>query len=118
MIPLSAKLAEYPRRSFHVTFSRGPATSSTASVRHPPAHLPAANAKRANTPTTQTAQLADRVAAALRESQTDKERFVRTTTMRLQQQLLLRAKLDRTYDDRLACRISDELWSRRLTLVS
>jgi len=35
---------------------------------------------------------------------------VRTTTMRLQQQqLLLRAKLDRPYDDRLSGRISDEL---------
>jgi hypothetical protein len=40
--------------------------------------------------------LADRAVAALRESQGDKEKFVRTTTMRLQQQqLLIRAKLDR-----------------------
>jgi hypothetical protein len=30
-----------------------------------------------------------------------------------QQQLLLRAKLDGTYDDRLSGRISDELWSTK-----
>src|SRR5262249_6192739 len=60
------------------------------------------------------AELADSVAKVLRESQGDKEKFVRTTTMRLQQQqLLLRAKLDRAYDDRLSGRISDELWSAK-----
>ena len=60
------------------------------------------------------AELADSVANVLRESQTDKEKFVRTTTLRLQQQqLLLRAKLDRAYDDRLSGRISDELWSTK-----
>ena len=47
-------------------------------------------------------------------SQGDKEKFVRTTTMRLQQQqLLTRAKLDRAYDDRLSGRISDELWNKK-----
>ena len=36
--------------------------------------------------------------------------------MRLQQQqLLLRSKLDRAYDDRLSGRISDELWSSKST---
>ena len=61
------------------------------------------------------AALADRAAEALRESQGDKEKFVRTTTMRLQQQqLLIRAKLDRAYDDRLSGRISDELWNKKL----
>jgi site-specific DNA recombinase len=60
------------------------------------------------------AELADAVASALRDSQSDKERFVLTTTMRLQQQqLLLRAKLDRAYDDRLSGQISEELWTRK-----
>ena len=59
-------------------------------------------------------ELADRVATVLRESQTDKEQFVRTAMMRLQQQqLLLRSKLDRAYDDRLSGQISDELWNRK-----
>ena len=59
-------------------------------------------------------ELADRVAKVLRESQTDKEQFVRTAMMRLQQQqLLLRSKLDRAYDDRLNGCISDELWSSK-----
>jgi len=41
-------------------------------------------------------ELADRVASVLRESQSEKEQFVRQATMRLQQQqLLLRSKLDR-----------------------
>ena len=58
--------------------------------------------------------LTERAVAALRESQGDKEKFVRTTTMRLQQQqLLVRAKLDRAYDDRLSGRISDELWNKK-----
>ncbi len=60
--------------------------------------------------------LTDRAIAALRESQGDKEKFVRATTMRLQQQqLLMRAKLDRAYDDRLSGRISDELWNTKST---
>jgi site-specific DNA recombinase len=59
-------------------------------------------------------ELADTLARVLRESQADKETFVRSTTMRLQQeQLLLRSKLDRAYDDRLGGRISDELWTRK-----
>ncbi len=60
--------------------------------------------------------LTDRAQAAarLRESQADKEQFVRTTMMRLQQQqLLIRAKLDRAYDDRLSGRVPDELWSSK-----
>ena len=58
--------------------------------------------------------LAERAVEALRESQGDKEKFVRATTMRLQQQqLLIRAKLDRAYDDRLSGRISDELWNTK-----
>jgi hypothetical protein len=41
-----------------------------------------------------------------------KESFVRATTMRLQQQqLTIRAKLDRAYDDRLSGRIPDDLWT-------
>ncbi len=61
-------------------------------------------------------ELAEKVATALRESQADKEQFARTTMMRLQQQqLLLRSKLDRAYDDRLSGRISDELWSSKST---
>lgn len=66
--------------------------------------------KRVRIPT----ELADRVASTLRESQSDKETFVRTAMMRLQQQqLLVRAKLDRAYDDRLSGQIPDELWSRK-----
>jgi len=59
-------------------------------------------------------ELADTVATVLRESQSDKETFVRTAMMRLQQQqLLLRTKLDRAYDDRLSGRISDEFWTSK-----
>jgi site-specific DNA recombinase len=59
-------------------------------------------------------ELADGVARVLRESQADKEKFVRATTMRLQQQqLLLRTKLDRVYDDRLGAQISEDLWTRK-----
>jgi hypothetical protein len=55
-------------------------------------------------------ELAEAVAKVLRESQADKETFVRSTTMRLQQQqLTIRAKLDRAYDDRLGGRIPDDL---------
>jgi hypothetical protein len=50
----------------------------------------------------------------LRESQSDKETFVRTATMRLQQQqLAIRAKLDRAYDDRLSSRIPEDLWTSK-----
>jgi site-specific DNA recombinase len=58
--------------------------------------------------------VADWIAEALRESQDDKERFHRTALMQLQQQYLaVQAKLDRAYDDRLAGRITDELWLRK-----
>ena len=58
--------------------------------------------------------VADWIAEALRESQDDKERFHRTAVMQLQQQYLaVQAKLDRAYDDRLAGRITDELWLRK-----
>ena len=58
--------------------------------------------------------VADWIAEALRESQDDKERFHRTAVMQLQQQYLaVQAKLDKGYDDRLAGRITDELWVRK-----
>jgi site-specific DNA recombinase len=58
--------------------------------------------------------VADWIAEALRESQGDKERFHRSAVMHLQQQYLaVQAKLDRGYDDRLADRITDELWQRK-----
>jgi len=66
--------------------------------------------KRVRIPT----ELAEAVAKVLRESQSDKETFVRATTMRLQQQqLTIRAKLDRAYDDRLSGRIPDDLWTSK-----
>lgn len=50
----------------------------------------------------------------LRESQADKGKFVRTSTLRLQQQqMLLRSKLDRVYEDRLSDAISEELWTTK-----
>jgi len=59
-------------------------------------------------------QTAEWIAEALRESQADKEQFHRTSVMRLQQQYLsVQAKLDRAYEDRLAGKISDELWLRK-----
>jgi hypothetical protein len=61
-----------------------------------------------------TTEVADWIAEALRESQADQERFHRTATMQLQQRHLgIQNKLDRPYDDRLAGRITDELWERR-----
>jgi hypothetical protein len=61
-------------------------------------------------------ELADAVAKVLRESQSDKESFVRSTTMRpQQQQLTIRAKLDRAYDDRLSGRIPDDLWTSKVS---
>ncbi len=48
------------------------------------------------------AEIADRLAAALRESQTDKERDHRAALMRLHlRHLAIPAKLDRAYEDRL-----------------
>jgi len=50
----------------------------------------------------------------LRESQSDKEMFVRTSMLRLQQQqMLIRSKLDRVYEDRLSDAIPDELWTAK-----
>jgi ABC-type phosphate transport system auxiliary subunit len=50
----------------------------------------------------------------LRESQTDKEKFVRASMLRLQQQqMLLRSKLDRVCEDRLSDAIPEELWNSK-----
>ena len=58
-------------------------------------------------------ELAGKLATVLRESQADKEKFVRTSMLRLQQQqMLLRSKLDRVYEDRLSDAIPEELWTR------
>lgn len=59
-------------------------------------------------------ELAGKLAAVLRESQADREKFARTSLLRLQQQQVsLRAKLDRVYEDRLEERISEELWTAK-----
>lgn len=59
-------------------------------------------------------ELADKLKVVLRESQSDKEKFVRTAMLRLQQQqMLLRSKLDRAYDDRLSGQIPDDLWTSK-----
>ncbi len=59
-------------------------------------------------------ELAGKLATVLRESQTDKEKFVRTSMLRLQQQqMLLRSKLDRVYEDRLNDAIPEELWNSK-----
>jgi DNA-binding transcriptional regulator PaaX len=59
-------------------------------------------------------ELAGKLATVLRESQTDKEKFVRNSMLRLQQQqMLLRSKLDRVYEYRLSDAISDELWTTK-----
>jgi DNA invertase Pin-like site-specific DNA recombinase len=59
-------------------------------------------------------ELAGKLATVLRESQTDKEVFVRTSMLRLQQQqMLLRSKLDRVYEDRLGDRIPEDLWTSK-----
>jgi hypothetical protein len=59
-------------------------------------------------------ELAGKLAMVLRESQADKEKFVRASMLRLQQQqMLLRSKLDRVYEDRLSDAISDELWTTK-----
>jgi site-specific DNA recombinase len=61
-----------------------------------------------------TAEIADWIAEALRESQDDKERFHRGAVLRLQQQYIaVQAKIDRAYEDRLAGRVSDDLWLRK-----
>jgi len=59
-------------------------------------------------------ELAGKLAMVLRESRADKEKFVRASTLRLQQQqMLLPSKLDRVYEDRLSDAISDELWTTK-----
>src|SRR5690606_30637453 len=61
-----------------------------------------------------TAEVADWITEALRESQDDKERFHRTSVLRLQQQYVaVQAKIDRAYEDRLGGRIADDLWQRK-----
>ena len=56
----------------------------------------------------------DWIAEALHDSKDDKERFHRTALMQLQQNYLaVQAKLDRSYEDRIAGRITDELWLRK-----
>ena len=58
--------------------------------------------------------IADSIAQALRESQEDKERFHRTSILRLQQQYItIQARMDRAYEDRLADRIPEDLWQRK-----
>jgi transposase len=60
------------------------------------------------------AEVADWITEALRESQDDKQKFHRASVMRLQQQYLaVQAKIDRAYEDRLAGRVSDDLWERK-----
>ena len=60
------------------------------------------------------AELAGKLATVLRESETDKEEVVRTSMSRLQQQqMLLRSKLDRVYEDRLSDAIPEELWNSK-----
>jgi hypothetical protein len=52
----------------------------------------------------------------LRESQADKEKFVQPSMLRLQQQqMLLRSKLDRVFEDRLGDQIRGELWTAKST---
>jgi len=59
-------------------------------------------------------ELVGKLATVLRESQADKEKFVRTSMLRLQQQqMLVRSKLDRVCEDRLSDAISDEFWTTK-----
>jgi site-specific DNA recombinase len=61
-------------------------------------------------------ELAGKLRTVLRDSQADKEKFVRTSMLRLQQQqMLLRSKLDRVYEDRLSDAIPEELWNAKST---
>ncbi len=60
------------------------------------------------------AEVAEGIAHTLRESQADKERFHRAAVLRLQQQYVAtQSKLDRAYDDKLAGKIDDDLWTRK-----
>ena len=55
-------------------------------------------------------ELAGKLAAVLRDSQADREKFARASLLRLQQQqVMLRSKLDRVYEDRLSDRIPEDL---------
>lgn len=59
-------------------------------------------------------ELAGKLATVLRESQADKEKFTRASMLRLQQQqMLLRSKLDRVYEDRLSDQIPEDLWTSK-----
>ncbi len=61
-------------------------------------------------------ELAGKLPTVPRESQADKEKFVRASMLRLQQQqTLLRSKLDRVYEDRLGDQIPEELWTAKST---
>ena len=60
------------------------------------------------------ADVADWIAQALRDSQADKERFHGTAVLQLQQRCLaIQRRLDRAYDDRLADKITADLWERK-----
>ena len=60
------------------------------------------------------ADVADWIAQALKDSQSDKEQFHCHAIMRLQgHYTAVQERLDRAYEDRLAGRISVELWQRK-----
>jgi site-specific DNA recombinase len=106
---LTAELKKGQYVYYHCTGHRGPCGNSYVREEEL-ARLLGELVKKVRIP----AELADGVANALRASQSDKEKFVRTAMLRLQQQqMLLRSKLDRAYDDRLSGQISDDLWSRK-----
>jgi hypothetical protein len=56
-------------------------------------------------------ELAGKRATVLRESQTDKESSSGPPWRLQQQQMLLRSRLDRVYEDRLSDAIPEELWN-------
>lgn len=69
-----------------------------------------ARSKQVRIPT----ELAGKLATVLRASRAEKEKFVRTSMLRLQQQqMLLRSKLDRVPEDRLRDAIPEELWTSK-----
>jgi hypothetical protein len=60
------------------------------------------------------ADRAGKLVTVLRESQSDEEKFVRTSMLRLQQQqVLLHFKRDRVYEDRLNHSIPEDLWNAK-----
>ena len=94
---------------YHCTGGRGPC-GNTYVREEELSRLFAEVVKRVQVPV----DVADWIAEALRDSQGDKERYHRTAVMQLQQQYLsVQAKLDQAYEDRLAGRVSDELWQRK-----